>query len=126
MRAIFFTLGILILIIPEILRVYWIMPFPGSQVDERIAAAYFLYNYIFLFRIAGILLIISPFYYYMKKRKRIQKIVVLLPVLLYAVIFYLFNYKFLAEKMFYIPEHKVLLDTSSNKIPTSQLVIGVE
>lgn len=126
MKGILFAVGILILIIPEILRVYWIMPFPGSQVDERVAIAYFLHNYIFLFRMAGVLLIAFPFYHYIRRGRLIQKTVVTLPVLLYAGIFYLFNYKFLAEKMFYIPEHKVLLDTLSNKVSTSHLIIGVE
>src|SRR5688572_11601312 len=126
MRALLFILGICILIVPEVLRVYWIMPFPGSQEDERLTAAYFLHNYIFLFRIVGILLIAFPFFYYIRYGKWIHKILVIVPVLLYAVIFYMFNYKFLAEKMFYIPKHKVLVSASDNKISPSQLVIGVE
>jgi len=126
MRALLFLTGILILIVPEVLRVYWIMPFPGSQVDECIAAAYFLHNYIFLFRTAGILLIAFPFYHYVRYGKWSKKILVIVPVLLYAAIFYLFNYKFLAEKMFYIPKHKVLVDAADNKVSPAQLIIGVE
>jgi hypothetical protein len=38
----------------------------------------------------------------------------------------MFNYKFLAEKMFYIPKHKILVPVSDNKISPLQLVIGIE
>lgn len=34
MRLTGFLLGLLLLIVPEVLRVYYIMPFPGSQEDE--------------------------------------------------------------------------------------------
>lgn len=33
MRPLLFLAGILLLIVPEVLRVYYIMPFPGSQED---------------------------------------------------------------------------------------------
>jgi len=38
----FFGIGILVLIFSEMMKVYFIMPFPGSQVDETISIAYFL------------------------------------------------------------------------------------
>jgi hypothetical protein len=42
MRIALFLVGILILIVAEVARVYYIMPFPGSQVDEVIDLAYFI------------------------------------------------------------------------------------
>ncbi len=45
MKLISFSIGILLLIGVEIARVYFIMPFPGSQVDETIAVAYFIQTY---------------------------------------------------------------------------------
>ena len=66
MKLILFGAGILVLIFAEILRVYYIMPFPGSQVDETIALAYFLQNTIWYFRVVGILLVAYPTFHYLK------------------------------------------------------------
>jgi radical SAM superfamily enzyme YgiQ (UPF0313 family) len=39
-----FLLGLVVLIAVEIARVYFIMPFPGSQVEDTIDLAYFLHS----------------------------------------------------------------------------------
>ena len=40
MKSILFLIGIIILIGIEIVSVYYIMPFPGSQVDEMVEVAH--------------------------------------------------------------------------------------
>ena len=45
--------GILFLVILEIGKVYFIMPFPGSQKANTIALAYFLHHQIIWLRIIG-------------------------------------------------------------------------
>jgi hypothetical protein len=46
-------------------------------------------------------------------------------LILYAMIFYFFNFKFLADKMFYQPQHKTLVAVGENKVAPDKLVIGV-
>lgn len=117
--------GLILLFAVEILRVYFIMPFPGSQRSETIQVAYFLDRYIWLFRALGIIMILPPLIYIYKNSKWWKKITLTVFVLLYLGVFYLFNFKFLADKMFYQPEHKVLANAAANKVDLKKLVIGV-
>lgn len=110
----------------EISRVYFIMPFPGSQRSESIGLAYFIHENIFYFRLVGGLMILLPVVYYFRFGTRWGKVAVVLPLIFYGVIFYMFNFKYLADKMFYQPEHKVFASVSNNKIPLEKLVLGVE
>jgi hypothetical protein len=124
-RSLLLIAGFLILFAAEILRVYFIMPFPGSQKSDTIQIAYFLHNYIWWFRILGLLLIIFPLQYIFSNSRRWRKILAVFFVLLYVTVFYLFNFKFLADKMFYQPENKILATVAANKVDTNKLVIAV-
>jgi hypothetical protein len=53
-------LGLLYLITLEIMKVYWIMPFPGSQKSDSVSFAYFLHRNAWWLRIAGVVLITGP------------------------------------------------------------------
>jgi hypothetical protein len=64
MKRPLFIFGILLLFATEILRVYFIMPFPGSQQANTIGLAYFIDSNRILLRAAGLLLIIGPFLSY--------------------------------------------------------------
>ncbi len=123
-KALLFTVGLLLLLATEILRVYFIMPFPGSQQSNTISIAYFLHRNILWLRILGLILTLPPLYYFLSRSKTWIKVLVLLPVLFYAFVFYMFNYRFLADKMFYPPTNKWLTRASISKIDTNQLVIG--
>ena len=98
--------GFLILFTTEILRVYFIMPFPGSQKADTIQIAYFLHNYIWWFRILGLILVVPPMLYIFSNSRWWKKILLAIFVLLYATVFYAFNFKFLADKMFINPKIK--------------------
>ncbi|MES1222707.1 MAG: DUF3179 domain-containing (seleno)protein [Bacteroidota bacterium] len=116
--------GMLVLFAAEILQVYFIMPFPGSQKANTIDIAYFLHNYILYIRIAAILLILiglSGFSLWKKWSKRIF----IFFALLYCIIFYFVNFRFLADKMFYQPKIKNLAAIATNKVETDKLVVGV-
>ena len=117
-------IGLLVLITIEILKVYFIMPFPGSQHSNTIDTAYFIHNNIWWIRIVGIILIAGPLVYYLTKGKRWQKIILVLVLVLYGVIVYAFNFKFLADKMFYQPKEKTFT-TSFTDSAKNKLVIGV-
>ncbi len=125
MKLILFGVGILVLIFSEIFRVYYIMPFPGSQVDETISVAYFLQNAIWYFRILGVLLICYPTYFYLKSDKPLIKWTLVAILLFWLIVVYAFNFRFLADKMFYQPENKILAPATKSKIPLTKLVIGV-
>ena len=118
-------LGMLVLFAGEILRVYFIMPFPGSQKADTINIAWFLHKYIFYIRIAALLLIVFSLIGTFFKWRKWEKITFIFFMALYAFIFYMVNYKFLADKMFYQPKNKNMLSASSNKVPANKLIIGV-
>jgi hypothetical protein len=125
MRIALSAIGFLVLLAVEILRVYFIMPFPGSQRNESIEIAYFIHNNIFWFRLIGLLLIAYPLYYFFKQGSKVSKIILAVTLIAYAVVVYLFNFKFLADKMFLLQKTTAFLNVQQNKIPVKQLVIGV-
>lgn len=125
MKKIMLVFGILILFIAEILRVYFIMPFPGSQKADTINIAWFLHNYILYIRLAALLLIAFALFRNFLQWKKWKKILFIFFMLLYSCIFYLVNFKFLADKMFYQPENKNMLDFRTNKVSPEKLVVGV-
>lgn len=111
MRALLFILGVLLLIIPEFLRVYYIMPFPGSQENvatdlRQVDMAYWLHTNIWWIRLVGLALVLEPFWHFMRKGSVWQRIGILVPSALCALVFYFFNFRFMADKMFYPPEQK--------------------
>jgi hypothetical protein len=116
---------LLVLIVLEILKVYFIMPFPGSQEEETIEIAYALHNNMWFLRILGWVVLI----YLVLKLKPIKvwaKVIVAIVFGLYALVFYAFNFVFLADKMFYQPEVKSMVGAAENKIPLENIVLGFE
>jgi hypothetical protein len=124
-KTVQFITGIFLLIVLEVLRVYFIMPFPGSQHAATIDIAYFLHQNIFWFRFIGMLLILFPAVSFLWMGTLRQKVFAVFGILLYAFIFYLFNYRFVADKIFYQSEQIVFANSASNKIPQNDLVLGV-
>lgn len=125
MKKVLLLTGLLLLLSAEILRVYFIMPFPGSQESATINIAYFLDQYIWYIRIVLWLLIAVPLYKALTKNKTWAKALLGLFLVLYCLVLYAFNFKFLADKMFYQPQHKTLAVVAENKVGLDKLVIGV-
>ncbi len=126
MRIILPFFGLLFLIAFEILRVYLIMPMPGSQEFDSIDLAYFLGTNKWLIRCIGLSLIAFPFYMAMRNGKLITKILLVIVGLLYILLFYVFTFKMEADKMFYQPTTIKLSTADSNTIGRDKLVIGIE
>jgi hypothetical protein len=126
MKPFFLITGLLILFAAEILRVYFIMPFPGSQHQNTIGLAYWISNNIFWIRILALVLIISPLISVFRNGRIWKKIVLSLILLFYAVVFFLFNYRFEADKMFYQPKHRLFVAAASDTTNKNKLVIGVD
>lgn len=119
-----FIAGLIILLAIEILRVYFIMPF-SSQQSETIDIAYFLHNNIFYLRFIGWLIILFPTISFFWAGSTQAKVLAGLGLVVYIYVFYMFNFRFLADKMFYQPENKVFADSASSKIAPRDLVLGV-
>ncbi len=117
--------GFLVLITVEILRVYFIMPFPGSQNDETIDIAYFLGSNILYFRILGLVMIAYPFAYFFNRGSQVVKVTMAVVFGFYVLVFYMFNYRFLADQMFLQQKSKIFLDVTQTKVLAKQLVLGV-
>jgi hypothetical protein len=120
-----FIAGFLLLLLTEIARVYFIMPFPGSQQSDTIELAYAIQSNLGLIRMLGVILIAYPLYLVFTRGSKRMKLAVGTLLVVYIVIFYMFNFRFLAEKMFYQPRNKVLASVANNKVGGKQLVLGV-
>jgi hypothetical protein len=117
--------GLIFLLILEIAKVYFIMPFPGSQKINSINFAYFIHTNILWLRLVGIIIVLFPIYHFLKNGKLSQKIILLASIILYATVFYLFNYRFLAEKMFYQPKNILFANSSIDTTNKNKLVIAL-
>jgi len=101
MKGWLLTLGLIYLIALEILRVYFIMPFPGSQKANTIDVAYFIDKNIWWLRLIGFAIIIFPLMHVLKRSRVWKKVLTILVLIFYAYVAYQFNFKFLADKMFF-------------------------
>jgi len=126
-----FLLGLLLLMVPEVLRVYYIMPFPGSQEDvatdlRQVDLAYWLHHNVWWLRMLGLALVVGPALHYLRTGGWLKRIGVLLLLALAATVFYLFNFKFMADTMFLPVEHKVMAAVAQDTGGANDLVIAVE
>jgi hypothetical protein len=118
--------GLLLLFLFEIGRVYFIMPFPGSQKNNTIGLAYWIDSNIGWIRIVLLLLILIPVVRILRDAKIWKRISLGAILVLYGVVFYFFNFRFLADKMFYQPRIKQFTTLLENAVDSTSLVIGVQ
>ena len=126
MKLLLLITGFLLLFAVEILRVYFIMPFPGSQHNNTIEIAYWLNKNIVWLRCVALLILAYPVMAVLKYSKKWRKVGLIFLLAFYTVIFYFFNFRFQADKMFYQPRHKSFANVRDSKIAANKLVIGVE
>jgi uncharacterized integral membrane protein len=116
-----FYLGIIGLSLFEVLKVYFIMPMPGSQNMNSIEFAYFLHTWRWPFRLAFLaLIIIGAYWAYVRKRW-----LMLSSLTACLIVVILFNFKLSADKMFYQPTAIFHADSLNNKIPLEKLILGI-
>ena len=118
-------IALLFLFAAEILHVYLLMPFPGSQVSNTVSYAYWLDQSIVWIRILALLIACFALLSAFKSGKIWAKI--LLPVILisYALVFFAFNFRLKADKIFYQPVNKSFASATDSDMDRSKLVIGV-
>jgi hypothetical protein len=125
-KTLFFVFGILLLTATEIAKVYFIMPLTGSQEADTVDFAYWIHQNVWIIRVVGWLLIAYSTYQLLTEPKRIwRKALMLVLVVIYGTVYYLFNFQYLAEKMFYQPTKTVMLDLKNSKIPANKVVLGL-
>jgi len=121
MKALFY-IGIVSWCFLEILKVYFIMPMPGSQQWESVEFAYFIHQNRWVFRlICGIMVLSGAWASFSIKRKWIP-LLSLVPLIL---VIYLFNFKMLAEKIFEETENLSFYDFESYDENDSSLVVAI-
>jgi hypothetical protein len=126
MKKFVLYVGFIFLIIFEVLRVYLIMPMPGSQEFDSINLAYLLGSNKIYIRIILYTIIAYPFIVEFKQAKKLKKSLLIAMILFYGFVFYVFTFEMEADKMFYQPAHKYFSGSTQNKIATDRLIVGVE
>lgn len=122
MKNLFYT-GLMGLLLFEFLKVYFIMPMPGSQQWDSIDLAYFLHQYRWVFRIASAVLILLGLKAVMdSSRKWIPAVCLLVTAALIG----MFNFKMAADAMFEEPKQLSFLDQDSFEENDSTLVVAIE
>jgi len=125
----FVVIGLILL---EAARVYFIMPFPGSQLDDdaslnRVKIAYWLHQYGPWLRIVGLLAGAGlAFRLLTTSQKTWHRWLVFCGTALYGLALYVVNWQMMADQMFLQPIHKQIVPISQNKIPLNKLVLGIE
>jgi hypothetical protein len=120
-KTLFYT-GLFCLAAFEILKVYFIMPMPGSQQHDTIDIAYFLRANRWILRLLFVAVtLVGAVDAFRIKHKWLPAI----PVVALLLIIYTFNFKMLADKMFLQPENLSFKNRTENVLTDSSLVIGV-
>ena len=132
----FLLLIILLLIGLELASVYFIMPFPGSQLGfneaeseslGRVKFAYGLHQYIGWIRAIILLLIIYPAYRLLfTSQSKTYRYVAGGLLVVYGAVWYMVNREMMADRMFLQPIQKRVVTMKENKIPLNKLVLGFE
>ena len=118
-----FYFGLLGLAILEILKVYLIMPMPGSQRMDSIEIAYFIHTYRWYFRgVLGLMIIVGALPAFNVRLWWLP----IIPALLVGFIVYYFNFEMTAEKIFLAPQKELSFKSKTeNILGDTALVIGV-
>ena len=120
MKQLFYT-GIIGLALFEFANVYFIMPMPGSQRMTSLDAAYFLYQWRWVFRgVFGVMIAAG-----LLPALRGAKWWALGALLTAAVAVYMFNFDMAADKMFCQPRNLRFSGVESNHVDSNKLVLGV-
>lgn len=125
MNRLLLTICLLLLIVAEVFRGYFIMPLPGSQADDTISYAYWLNNNLVWIRAAGLITVIFLSIKTFTKSKRSTKIFFSVTFAAYTIIFYLFNFNLEADKVFHQPKVASFVSSSVDTTDKVKLVIGV-
>ncbi len=115
---------LLILLLAEASRVYFVMPFPGSQSGNTVAFAYWTSTHIAWIRIVICAIMLFALVSVFRYGKRWEKICLPLALAGYAVVFLAFKYRLSADAIFQQPSTKSFVPIAETP-DKNKLVIGV-
>lgn len=121
-----FLPGLLIFLVPSILRAYLLMPFPGSQEMDAIGTAYIMDKILPYALVIGGLLMVGSILNRLFNGSLRQKLGTVFLLVFLIGITYLANVRMSAEEWFKEPTNKVFATAAENKVPLEYLVVGVE
>lgn len=117
-----FYIGAIALGLFEILKVYFIMPMPGSQQFDTIDIAYFLHAYRWYFRVVFVTMtLVGSLQAFQSEKKWLPGSA----LLLLSIIIYVFNFVMTADHMFLQPGHLVFKPRPENTLSDSTVVLAV-
>ncbi len=120
MKILFF-LGVLLFILFEVAKVYFILPVPGSQEMNSIDLAYILHANRWIIRGVTGLLIVAGIREAWNKSKWLTGVLLFIAVS----VGYLTHFNMAADTMFYQPKNLRMVPAASNKVETERLIIGI-
>lgn len=121
---VFVGLLLLVLFLAEMLRVYFVMPFPGSQRNETVEMAHWISRNIGWMRIVVLGISAIALLRIFRHGKTWEKIVLPLALAGYVPVFILFNYRYDADRIFLQPANKSFIPAAES-VDKSKLVIGI-
>lgn len=122
MKALFFA-GLLGLLAFEVLNVFFIMPFPGSQNGGTLALAYGLHQYRWVFRALLALAIVAGALPVL--RGRVSRWFAVPAILLVGGAVWMLNFQMSADAMFQEPSSLSFAGAAANSVDGDALVLGV-
>lgn len=117
-----FYAGALTLVGLEVLRVYFIMPMPGSQQYDTLGIAYFLHRTRWLARCLTALAMTAG----ARASWRGSRVLTTLAALLTAGVVYVVNAEMSADRMFLQPTQVVMATAAESQVDLDRIVVGVE
>lgn len=118
-----FYFGLVGITLIEFFKVYFIMPFPGSQTINSLDLAYALHTYRWAIRGFFLLMILLGVRdAFAVNRKWVPGLIAIIPL----VVAYYFNYEMTAESIFKEPADLTFQPKEGNKLGDSAIVVGVE
>ncbi len=114
--------SLLALLLFEFLRVYFIMPLPGSQKFQTVEIAYGLHQNRWLIRSICCLLILLNLHFAYQQSK--IKSMLFLVFVIFSITF--IETQMMSDTMFYQPKQLILKNSSENKIPLTRQIIGIQ
>jgi hypothetical protein len=101
------------------------MPFPGSQDLNAMAVSYYLEKVVWLFRAAGVIMIVRYMIKYFRQNSTTGKVIKVAAIVIWVVSFYFTDFAYKASTMFEEPHTIKFAAAAGNKVPPSFVVIGV-
>jgi len=120
-----FWIGIIFLVIPSLVHAYLLMPFPGSQDLNAITVSFYLEKVVWIFRVAGVFMIVRYMIKYFAKNTRANKIIKVTVMVICVGSFYFTDMAYKASTMFEEPHTIKFAAAADNKVPLGFVVIGV-